>query len=68
MAHVGSGSGSTTGLLADVTRGTPFATNPAFNTAVATTGITVATTSNAGGQPHAIVQPTMVMSYILRVQ
>ena len=39
-------------------------------TVSATTGITVATTitNSSGGNAHAIVQPTMVMSFILRVQ
>jgi microcystin-dependent protein len=36
-------------------------------TSVSTTGITVATSSNAGGNAHAIVPPMMVISFILRV-
>ena len=63
-----SGAGGASNVVTRTTGGNDSGSVSANLTQPATTGVTVATTANAGGQPHAIVQPTMVMSYILRVQ
>lgn len=40
--------------------------SPLRDTDSATTGITVATTANAGGQAHNNVQPTFILNYIIK--
>ncbi len=42
-----------------------FASNSAATTSTNTTGITI--NNNGGGNPHAIVQPTIVCNYIVRI-
>jgi microcystin-dependent protein len=45
-----------------------YASGGNTNTGTATTGITAALTSNLGsGNPHSILQPTIVLPYILRI-
>lgn len=44
----------------------PATPNASGSTSSATTGITVSTTSNAGGGAHNNVQPTIVLNYIIK--
>ena len=68
--HAELGSVTSGGGLQNVLGGnnstTPVAMGGSF-TASATTGITAAMANAGGSQPHAIVQPTIVLTFILRI-
>lgn len=54
-------SGASTGIL------TSSFGSVTINTQSASTGISVGIANNGGGNPHAIVQPTIVCNYIMRI-
>jgi len=54
-------SGSSTGMKTNALAG------PTISTDSATTGISVSIGGQGGGNPHAIVQPTIVCNYIIRI-
>jgi microcystin-dependent protein len=58
----GGGSGGTGGLAASSS-----SQSPSGNTSTNTTGITINNAAQGGGGAHAIIQPTIVCNYIIRI-